>query len=451
MTVPSLEEKFAAAGDPATVVREAPALKFVFPMATEWTNWQDEQRAWAQTAVLFDQSFHMDDVYFKGPDVKRLFNDVGVGNFDAFGRNQAKQFLACNYDGYVIADAIVFGMEDDTYSIVGTPVAPNWVEYHAETGNYDVEVTRDNHNIPGVHRPRLSFRYQLNGPATRDIVEKASGQPLEPIKFFKIGEFDIAGHSVRALNHTMSGVPGREMTGLEIYGPAEAGPDVLAALLGAGAEFGLRRGGSLSYLSALYEGGWLPSPLPAIYTGDKMKPYREWLSTQTMEANASVGGSFRAEHIQDYYFTPWDIGYGMLLKFDHDFIGRGALEAMKDKAHRRKVWLRWNENDVARVIGSRITDGDSGAHSMNLPNATYHHFEYDQVLQDNQMVGISTYAGYTVNLGSVVSLASLNQDQAVDGAAVEVLWGEPEGANRPHGEVHIQTAIRATVHTKALV
>ncbi len=88
---------------------------------------------------------------------------------------------------------------------------------------------------------------------------------------------------------------------------------------------------------------------------------------------------------------------------------------------------------------------------MNLPNATYHHFEYDQVLQDNQMVGISTYAGYTVNLGSVVSLASLNQDQAVDGAAVEVLWGEPEGANRPHGEVHIQTAIRATVHTKALV
>jgi glycine cleavage system aminomethyltransferase T len=452
MSVQSLEAKFQAVGNPAVVVRNAPAIKFVFPMLSEYSNWRDEQRAWAETSVLYDQSHHMDDLYVKGPDVRRLFNDISVGNFDKFGRNKAKQFLATNYDGYVIADAIVFGMEDDEFSVVGTPIAPNWVAYQAETGDYDVRVVRDDHTVPGVYRPRLTFRYQLNGPRTQDIVQKAHGKPLEHIKFFAIGEFDIAGHMVRALNHTMSGVPGREMTGLEIFGPAEAGPDVLAALLEAGAEFGLRQGGALSYLSALYEGGWLPSPLPAIYTGEKMQSYREWLSVRTLEANASVGGSFHADHIEDYYFTPWDLGYGRLVKFDHNFIGRDALMALEKQPHRTKVWLRWHDDDVARVVTSRIVDGDQGAHSLNFPNSTYHHFQYDEVLgRDGAMVGVSTYAGYTVNLGAVVSLACLDRDQAVDGAEVALRWGEPEGANRPWGEAHRQTTIRATISTKPLI
>ena len=49
---------------------------------------------------------------------------------------------------------------------------------------------------------------------------------------------------------------------------------------------------------------------------------------ESYEAKASIGGSFVSANIEDYYLTPWDLGYGHFVKFDHDFIGREALEKM---------------------------------------------------------------------------------------------------------------------------
>ena len=36
--------------------------------AAEFSNWRDEQVAWRETAALFDQSHHMTDLQFEGPD-----------------------------------------------------------------------------------------------------------------------------------------------------------------------------------------------------------------------------------------------------------------------------------------------------------------------------------------------------------------------------------------------
>ena len=95
--------------------------------------------------------------------------------------------------------------------------------------------------------------------------------------------------------------------------------------------------------------------MPAIYAGDKMKTYREWLSAEGFEATASLGGSFYSDDITDYYQTLWDLDYGMHIKFDHDFIGREALEKMSSEPHRKKVWLTWNNDDVLRVIESMFS------------------------------------------------------------------------------------------------
>lgn len=81
--------------------------------------------------------------------------------------------------------------------------------------------------------------------------------------------------------------------------------------------------------------------MPALFT-DSMKAYRESLPADSFEANASLGGSFYSDNVEDYYQTPWDLGYGMHVKFDHDFIGREALEKKADQPHRQKVWLVWN-------------------------------------------------------------------------------------------------------------
>ncbi|NIP41258.1 MAG: aminomethyl transferase family protein, partial [candidate division Zixibacteria bacterium] len=138
MKIRTLEDKIKAAGNPVDMLRNAQVGPYVFPIPGEFTNWRDEQEAWLQTAALMDLSYHMTDIYFEGPDVYRLLSDTGVNSFENFGPMKAKQFVACNYDGYVIGDAILFHHAENKVSIVGRPCAQNWVAFHAETGDYDV-------------------------------------------------------------------------------------------------------------------------------------------------------------------------------------------------------------------------------------------------------------------------------------------------------------------------
>ena len=162
-----------------------------------------------------------------------------------------------------------------------------------------------------------------------------------------MGELTIGGHKVRALHHGMSGVPG-----LELFGPWEEREDVRGAIVEAGEDFGLRQVGSRAYATNTLESGWIPSPLPAIFTGDELKAYRKWLPADWYEGTGSLGGSYVSDDIEDYYLTPWDLGYGSFVKFDHDFIGREALEKKAESPTRRKVTLAWNGEDVARAMGT---------------------------------------------------------------------------------------------------
>ena len=325
---------------------------------------------------------------------------------------------------------------------MGRPSAQNWVAFHAETGDYDVKVTRDERSVSNPNQ-RFLYRYQIQGPNAAKILARANGGTLPEIKFFNIGELKLADRKVRALNHGMA-----RTSGLEVFGPFEEGEEVKAAIVEAGKEFGLKEAGARAYSTVSIESGWIPSPTPAIYSGERMRPYREWLSADGFEANASLGGSYYSDRIEDYYQTPWDLGYGAHVKFDHDFIGRGALENMADQPHRIKVWLIWNREDVLRIFESMLGNGDRFKH-LELPGAQYSTLPFDKVLIGDSMIGLSTYAVYTANLRSFFSLAMIAQDRAIEGAEVSILWGEENGGSaKPTVERHVQTEIRATVSTQ---
>ena len=88
----------------------------------------------------------------------------------------------------------------------------------------------------------------------------------------------------------------------------------------------------------------------------------------------SLGGSFYSPNPEDYYATPWDLGYDRIIKFDHEFVGRPALEAMVDQPHRRKVTLLWHPDDVPEHPGpaaGRWTDRDAHRYAgvRDLANA----------------------------------------------------------------------------------
>lgn len=435
---PNLEAKLQAHASPVEMLRHAQTGGYEFPFPGQYTNWRDEQAAWQESVVLFDQSFHMTDVYFEGPDVKALLSKVGVNTLKNFGANKAKQIVACNPDGHVIGDAILFGHTDEKVSVVGRPSVPNWVHYNAEVGGFNVKVTRDERTVSNKDH-RMIYRYQIQGPNALELIKSLHEGEFPEIKFFNLGDLKIAGKAVRALNHNMS-----RMGGLELHGPHEDREVILEALLEKGPEFGLVQGGSRAYSTVSPESGWIPSPMPALYSGEAMKPYREWLSADGFEGNASLGGSFYSDKIEDYYQTPWDLGYGRHVKFDHDFIGREALEKLADQPHRRKVWLKWNDEDVLKVFGSQLGSGPRYKY-MEVPNAYYSILPFDKISAGGKLVGLSTYTVYTVNAGCWFSLSMVDEDVA-DGTEVTVTWGEEDGGSRkPIVERHEQTEIRATV------
>jgi syringate O-demethylase len=193
------------------------------------------------------------------------------------------------------------------------------------------------------------------------------------------------------------------------------------------------------------ESGWIPSPLPAIYTGDELKAFRDWLPANSYAGKCSVGGSYVPDSVEGYYTTPWDLGYGFFVKFDHDFIGRAALEKIADGPHRKKVTLALDNEDVMRVQSSALSKGER-AKFMEYPSSVYAMHPFDQVLRDGKMVGLSTWIGYTANEGKFLTLAMLEPEHAAPGTEVTLLWGEPDGGtSKPTVEPHVQTEIKAVV------
>lgn len=435
----SLKDVLQAAGDPVAMVRNSQIGPYVYPnVPAEFTNWRDEQRSWQQACALFDQSHHMTDLHVEGPDVVSLFSSLGVNSFWNVRAGDAKQFVACNPDGFVIGDGILFFLGDHEVVLVGRPSAHNWVQYHAETGGYDVRVERDERTAVNPTGRRKRYRYQVQGPTALQALERATGGPLPEIPFFKMGELTISGRRVHALHHGMSGVPG-----MELFGPWDEGEDVKATIVEAGRELGLRQVGSRVYATNTLESGWIPSPLPAVFTGAEMEAYRAWLPANGYEAMGSLGGSYTSGEIADYYLTPHDLGYWPLVKFDHDFVGRKALEAMATP-RRKKVTLAWNGEDVLRAMGTLFEEGDPIKY-IDLPLSNYSTWPYDTVLKDGQVVGVSTFSGYSSNERSMLSLAIVGVDVEL-GTEVTLVWGEEGGgSSKPVVERHVQAEIRAVV------
>src|SRR5215472_19080672 len=111
MSHQGLEDRLRAAGNAVNMLRNSQIGAYVYPVVPgEYSNWRDEQRAWRDSCVLFDQSHHMVNVYIEGPDAVKFVTHLGFNSFEKFPVDRAKQFAPCSYDGYVIGDGILFNL-----------------------------------------------------------------------------------------------------------------------------------------------------------------------------------------------------------------------------------------------------------------------------------------------------------------------------------------------------
>src|SRR5579872_634123 len=98
MSPSSLEQLLGTARNPVSLLRNSQLGAYVYPVVpSEFSNWRDEQRAWRESAVLFDQSHHMAEMTVKGPDALKLMSYLTINSFANFVPNRAKQMVPLSY------------------------------------------------------------------------------------------------------------------------------------------------------------------------------------------------------------------------------------------------------------------------------------------------------------------------------------------------------------------
>lgn len=441
MTAANLEQLLQSTEDTVELLRNVDIEfnQYVFP--DEYTNWIEEQRAVRESCVVVDQSYHMESCFIEGPEAIDFLEHIAINQFGKIRTGdppQAINLCLCNPDGYIIGDQILFHLGDDEFSSVGSVWANNWIRYTAETMDFDVETeTPYSPYMEGVDPP--TFRFQVQGPHAIDVMDDVTAGTLPEISFFQMDMIDIGGHDVYALGHGMAATPG-----LEIFGPYEYHDEILDEILAVGQGYDMRQMGSKAYKTGKIGSGWLVGPVPAIYESDELKGYREWLAPDGTEAKFSIGGSYVSDDITDYYMTPMERGQGHLIDFDHDFIGKAALEGMIDENHRERVTFVWNEDDVVDIYASMFRGGDTGKF-IDLPDTanTWSKTHYDKVCKDGEIVGVSKYPGYLYYEREMLSLGTIDPEYSDPGTEVRFVWGDASEKKRV--ERHEPTEVKATV------
>ena len=397
MNKPSLQDGIDQAGSPIKFLWRPNAPFHSVPViAPEYAGWGKEQEAWLKGVAFSDLSHHMSNLFIEGPDAVRLLTAISANDYEKFAVGQAKQFIPVTPEGKLITDAILFRLAEDKFDLVGISAAHNWVMYHGQKGGYDVQFHFDPTSAFRGGQPPVFFRYQVQGPRANEVIERAFGAPLPPVKFFHFQPVSLSGANFFNFRHGMSGQPGGEF-----FGPWEYAETVKQALFNAGEPLGMVQVGGLAYYTNSLESGWIPTPLPGIYTSPDLADYRKFV------------GSFYSENIEDYYVSPYELGYGRSISFNHEFIGRAALELAKQDVKRTRVTLVWDPKDVERVFGAN--HGYIMAHTL------------DRVEIGGKMVGLSMHTGFLEPYGTILSLALVENACATPGTEVTVVWGTHPG------------------------
>jgi vanillate/3-O-methylgallate O-demethylase len=375
----------------------------------EYSDWRDESMSWKEACYIGDWSF-LWERRFKGPDAIRLFSDISVNSFTKFDIGQSKHVIHCDDNGKVIHEGILSRLSEDDLMLFGRGCF--WADYKLRHGNYDCTSKADDW-----------FNLQVSGPSAIYVVEKASGQGLRDVKFMHSGKIKIAGCELLALRQGMAGE-----IGFELQGPMSQHKAVYDAIMEAGKDFGIRKLGGrtvfINHLEACFP-TIITDYCPAIF-GDDMKEYRDEFQAAMpgFAATFNIAGSFEGKDISAWYRNPVELGWGKNVKFDHEFIGRKALELEVASPKRLMRTLVWNPQDVIDVYASQFRP-EQPYDYMEMPRDQRGFMYADKVMKNGKPVGVATSRGYSYYFREMLSLCTIDVAQSEPGTEVTVVWGNP--------------------------
>ncbi len=402
----------------------------------EYTGYKDEILA-SKTSAWIGLNLMTSPIYdVKGPDAVQFLNSICVNDFSTLGNTGIRHAIICNEKGQLMTDGVVLKIAEDTFRTywLNPPI-----DYYVGTSGLDIQGS----DISGQE-----YFIQIAGEKSLEILETACQADLHDIRFAAHRMTTIDDKHMRVLRLGMSG-----NLAYEVHGPMADFDEVYRRIVEAGREFGAKQLGFHAYAMNHTEGGF-----PNIHMHYPLPWFEEPGLAEYLKANPLLGvynfnrrlcGSV-GDDIESRYVTPYDLGWGFLVKFNHEFIGRKALAEIAEKPPRTVVTLEWNADDVGEVYASQFK-GNSiepceriDAEPMDmyfqenvigLRRGLGFVYRAEKVMADGNQVGISSGRLNSYYYNRMISLAFIKPEYAVEGKELTVIWGTP---GTPQKEIRVR-------------
>jgi aminomethyltransferase len=322
-----------------------------YEMPVQYTSIIEEHRTVRSAVGLFDLS-HMGEVEVRGRRAVEFLGHAVVSDPSTLSEGQAQYSMLCQDDGGIIDDLIVYRLGSERFQVVCNAsnreaVISHLADLHGRDGR-DVEL-EDRSDEVGLVAPQ--------GPAAASVLSGLTDVDLDALENYHAAEGTVAGVPATVAR---TGYTGED--GFELFCDADRTREVWEAVASAGATAGLR-----------------PCGLGA-------------RDTLRLEAGMPLYGNEL-----DRDTNPFEAALGRVVKLEKgDFIGRDALEAVKEAGPARKL------------IGLQMVDNA-------IPRAGY------EVRAGGAPVGRVTSGTLSPTLGTKIAMARVAAETAGLGNAFEVV------------------------------
>ncbi len=319
-------------------------------MPVQYTSILDEHRAVREHAALFDLS-HMGELWIRGPQAGEMLDYALVSAPSRLAVGRAHYSMIADADGGVIDDLIVYRTAEHEFLVVANASNREAVAAALAERKSGFEANLEDASM----RTAL---IAIQGPASRELLQAHCNIDLQPLKYYSIAAAEVCKAPAWVARTGYTG---------------EDGFEILLDWDDAGRVWN-------HLLEANKAAGLMPAGLGA-------------RDTLRLEAGMPLYGQELGRSI-----SPFEAGLGRVVKFDKegDFVGRAALESLRDTPRRKLVGLKLGGRGIART-----------GYPVYLPAA-------------DTAIGEITSGTSSPTLGYAIAMGYLPADQAEPGTAVEV-------------------------------
>lgn len=394
----------------------------------EFTGARDEFMASRETASLGVFLNILPAFDISGPDAVKFLNSVCVNrDFAQLKIGKSRHGLICNDRGQMLASGVILRTSEETFRTYGLAPA---IHYHQISSGM---------NLQGNYFDDEYF-FQIDGPKSLEILENATESDLHDLKFGQNKIVQICGTDMVVYRLGMSGA-----LAYEVHGAAKDAEIAYARLRDSLFKFGGKRQGIRNYSIINHTPGGYPNQManfmfPYTTSGEGLKAF-----VQGKMPNSPFIGS-ASDNFENQFANPFEVGWGKLVNFDHDFPGKEALQQLAQNPPRCPVTLEWNADDVGEVFTSQFRGKDVEPYEQleyptNFSSVTqslyFAGFRADHVLLNGKRIGISSGRTYAFYEQRMISLATIDAEHSIEGLEVTILWGSP---GKPQKEIRAKVA-----------